>query len=72
MGRDAARARRSLSAARELLAAHWAGEEDGVFAVMAESDRDYAGYVDVLVGEHREQAVLLAADVLGQGRDPRA
>jgi iron-sulfur cluster repair protein YtfE (RIC family) len=41
------------------LAAHWAGEENGIFTVMAAHEEEYATYVDQLVREHRELAVLL-------------
>lgn len=37
----------------EELRSHWRGEEDGVFAVMAEADELYADYIAPLVDEHR-------------------
>jgi hemerythrin-like domain-containing protein len=43
----------------ELLRTHWAGEEQGLFAVM-HADQEYADYIDELAGEHRELAAFLA------------
>ncbi|MFB8143564.1 hemerythrin domain-containing protein [Streptomyces parvus] len=40
------------------LRAHWAGEEQGLFAVMREN-AEYTGYVDALAAEHRELAAFL-------------
>ena len=57
---DVHAARHSLSHMRETLTGHWAGEEAGVFSVMAETDASYAEYVDVLVDEHRSLAAFLA------------
>lgn len=37
----------------EELRSHWRGEENGVFAVMAEADDLYADYIVPLVEEHR-------------------
>ncbi|MFB6896859.1 hemerythrin domain-containing protein [Streptomyces hydrogenans] len=42
------------------LRGHWAGEEAGLFRVMAENE-EYAGYVSALVAEHRELDAFLAA-----------
>ncbi len=57
----------NLPAARDLvreasaeLERHWAGEENGIFTVMAAREEGYAGYVERLVVEHRELAALLA------------
>ncbi|MFE5793035.1 hemerythrin domain-containing protein [Streptomyces sp. NPDC056503] len=54
------RARAALLAAEMavLLRGHWAGEEAGLFRVMAEND-EYAGYVAALVAEHRELDAFL-------------
>ena len=49
-----------VSEAREALASHWAGEENGIFTVMAARDQEYASYVAPLVEEHRELEQLLA------------
>ncbi|MFF2780079.1 hemerythrin domain-containing protein [Streptomyces sp. NPDC058052] len=48
------RARAALLAAEMavLLRRHWAGEEAGLFRVMAENE-EYAGYVAALASEHR-------------------
>ncbi|WP_042402327.1 hemerythrin domain-containing protein [Streptacidiphilus carbonis] len=50
------------------LSAHWRGEEDGLFAVMAQ-DPEYTAYIDDLVREHRELHALLAAADLGDPGD---
>ncbi|GHB04144.1 hemerythrin domain-containing protein [Streptomyces termitum] len=57
---DRARAAELAAEMAVLLRAHWAGEERGLFAVMAENE-EYAAYVDALVREHRELAAFLAA-----------
>jgi len=44
-----------------LLRAHWQGEENGIFQVMAAREQQYADYVRPLVAEHRELAQLLAS-----------
>ena len=49
-----------VSDAREALASHWTGEENGIFKVMAARDDEYASYVAPLVEEHRELEQLLA------------
>ena len=68
LGGDAVRAldHLDLDHARELLAelleelrAHWAGEENGLFAVMS-PDPEFAAYIEPLVAEHRELDALLA------------
>jgi iron-sulfur cluster repair protein YtfE (RIC family) len=60
--------RRELPAATDLLghmhallSPHWEGEENGVFAVMAAREEQYADYVRPLIAEHRELAQLLAS-----------
>src|SRR6185312_10597031 len=67
-GGEAVRAidRGELALARQLLdematelAAHWLGEETGLFAVMAREEL-YAEHIAPLVREHRELAELLA------------
>lgn len=55
-----------VAAMRELLRSHWQGEEDGVFAMMAEADPMYADYVAPLVQEHRELDAFLGAIDLEQ------
>ncbi|MEK0100032.1 hemerythrin domain-containing protein [Streptomyces sp. A475] len=76
---DAVRAleRGDTATARELvvlmsreLATHWRGEEDGLFAVMRD-DPEYTDYIDALVAEHRELAVLLPALDLADPTDVR-
>jgi iron-sulfur cluster repair protein YtfE (RIC family) len=52
----------------EELVAHWAGEENGLFAVMRE-DPEYGDYIDALVREHRELAELLDSVDLGRATD---
>jgi iron-sulfur cluster repair protein YtfE (RIC family) len=53
------------------LAAHWQGEENGIFRVM-QREEEFAGYIAPLIEEHRELADLLAtvdvADVADQRR----
>ncbi|MEV5611934.1 hemerythrin domain-containing protein [Streptomyces sp. NPDC052225] len=55
---DAVAARVLVDTMAAELAAHWKGEEDGLFAAM-HADPEYAGYIDALVAEHRELAALL-------------
>lgn len=55
---DAARRHLGLMAAE--LRAHWEGEENGVFTVMAAREEMYADYVAPLVEEHRELDALLS------------
>ena len=57
---DLGGAARRVSDAREALASHWTGEENGIFKVMAARDEEYATYVAPLVEEHRELEQLLA------------
>lgn len=60
---DHASAQQDLDAFTGILAAHWKGEEDGLFAVL-QLDSAYAAHITPLVAEHRELAALLAdADV---------
>jgi iron-sulfur cluster repair protein YtfE (RIC family) len=42
------------------LASHWAGEENGLFAVMRREEAAYADYIDPLVQEHRDLGYFLA------------
>lgn len=79
---DAARALRrgtpdDIAHARDLVAvmareldAHWAGEENGLFAVMRK-DPEYADYIGQLESEHRELAALLPALDLTDSADVR-
>ncbi|MYW63380.1 hemerythrin domain-containing protein [Streptomyces sp. SID8379] len=55
---DAGRARELVDRMAVELAAHWRGEEDGLFRVMS-ADPEYADYIAALEGEHRELAALL-------------
>ena len=58
-----------VSDAREALASHWTGEENGIFKVMAARDDEYASYVAPLVEEHRElRAVARPPGRLGAER----
>lgn len=50
---------------REELRTHWQGEENGIFAVMADQDEMYADYVAPLIREHRELEEFLATIDLG-------
>ncbi|GAA4882657.1 hemerythrin domain-containing protein [Kitasatospora terrestris] len=61
---DVAGARRLVAPMAEQLRRHWAGEEQGLFAVMRENP-EYTAYVDDLVREHRELADFLAGLDLG-------
>lgn len=56
---DLARARQLLAEMGTELAAHWLGEETGLFRVMA-CEELYAEHIAPLVREHRELAELLA------------
>ncbi|MGW6538309.1 hemerythrin domain-containing protein [Streptomyces sp. NPDC055051] len=55
---DRARAASLAADMTVLLRRHWAGEEAGLFRVMAENE-EYAGYVAALVTEHRELDAFL-------------
>ena len=57
---DLATAGRQLAAMTDELRLHWAGEEEGLFAVMS-SDPEYRDYIAALVAEHRELDRLLSA-----------
>lgn len=57
---DLATAGRQLAAMTDELRLHWAGEEEGLFAVMS-SDAEYRDYIAALVAEHRELDRLLSA-----------
>lgn len=56
---DLSEARRHLDVMAAELRAHWQGEEEGVFRVMAARDEMYAEYVTPLIQEHRELEALL-------------
>ncbi|WP_233213512.1 hemerythrin domain-containing protein [Mycobacterium hubeiense] len=56
---DLARVRHLLAEMATELAAHWRGEETGLFRVMAREEL-YAEHIAPLVREHRELAELLA------------
>lgn len=58
---DAAGAAALVARMRELLLAHWQGEEEGVFAVMSEADAMYADYVAPLMAEHRTLDAFLGS-----------
>ena len=64
-------ARRCVTEMAAGLAAHWMGEENGIFRVM-QRDEEYAEYIAALVSEHRELAELLetvdVADAADQQR----
>lgn len=68
---DTDRARELISLMARELTSHWAGEENGLFAVMR-ADDEYAAYIEALESEHRELAALLAtadpADPTDAGR----
>ncbi|MEU8895216.1 hemerythrin domain-containing protein [Nocardia sp. NPDC048505] len=55
---DIAAAQRDLAELRRRLSEHWAGEEQGLFAVMRD-DPDCAAYIATLEDEHREMTVAL-------------
>ena len=56
---DLDRARHLLDEMATELAAHWQGEETGLFRVMAREEL-FAEHIAPLIGEHRELAELLA------------
>ncbi|NNN38267.1 hemerythrin domain-containing protein [Streptomyces sp. S3(2020)] len=64
------RARELVAVMAKELDSHWRGEENGLFAVMR-SDPEYADYIDALVTEHRELAVLLPSLDLTDAADVR-
>ncbi|MEV0249792.1 hemerythrin domain-containing protein [Nocardia sp. NPDC050712] len=66
---DIAAARQQLAEIERKLREHWAGEEQGLFAVMRD-DPDCADYIEALESEHREMTVALTADITTPaGRD---
>ncbi|MER7175337.1 hemerythrin domain-containing protein [Streptomyces mesophilus] len=67
---DVERARELVAVMARELAAHWAGEENGLFAVMRD-DPEYADYIEDLVREHRELAALLPSLDLTDAADVR-
>ncbi|SDK52184.1 hemerythrin domain-containing protein [Streptomyces indicus] len=67
---DVARARELVAVMARELAAHWAGEENGLFAVMRD-DPEYADYIAGLEREHRELAALLPSLDLTDPADVR-
>ncbi|MFJ8826917.1 hemerythrin domain-containing protein [Streptomyces sp. NPDC102467] len=67
---DPERARALVDRMAVELAAHWRGEEDGLFRVMRE-DPEYADHIAALVSEHRELAALLPTLDLTRPADVR-
>jgi hemerythrin-like domain-containing protein len=65
---DLDQAQRYVREMAVLLAAHWQGEENGIFRVM-QREVEYAAYIAPLVDEHRELARLLATVDLGDVAD---
>ena len=65
---DLAKARGCIQQMAVLLAAHWQGEENGIFKVMQRED-EFAGYIAPLVEEHRELAALLGSVEVGDPVD---
>jgi hemerythrin-like domain-containing protein len=65
---DVDTAQRYVGEMAALLAAHWQGEENGLFRVM-QREAEYAAYIAPLVDEHRELARLLATVDLGDAVD---
>lgn len=65
------RAAELLAAMAEELRAHWRGEENGLFAVMA-ADELFAAHIAPLVREHRElDALLGSVDISDPGDQAR-
>jgi iron-sulfur cluster repair protein YtfE (RIC family) len=58
-------AREMIATMRELLVAHWKGEENGVFVPMAAADEATAEYIATLMSEHRDLDTFLADIDLG-------
>jgi hemerythrin-like domain-containing protein len=52
------------------LAAHWQGEENGLFRVM-QREPEFADYIAPLIEEHRELAELLATVDVSDAMDQR-
>ncbi len=67
---DVERARELVAVMSRELAAHWAGEENGLFQVMR-TDPEYAEYIAALEQEHRELAALLPSLDLTDPEDVR-
>jgi iron-sulfur cluster repair protein YtfE (RIC family) len=65
---DLDKARGCIQMMAVLLAAHWQGEENGIFRVM-QREEEFAGYIAALVEEHRELAQLLASVDVGDPAD---
>jgi hemerythrin-like domain-containing protein len=65
---DLGKAHRCVREMAALLAAHWQGEENGIFRVM-QRDAEYRDYIAPLVEEHRELAELLATVNLDRSTD---
>jgi len=65
---DLVTARKCITDMAAELAAHWQGEENGLFAVMRR-EQEYAEHIDPLVTEHRELAALLATVDVGDPAD---
>jgi iron-sulfur cluster repair protein YtfE (RIC family) len=67
---DLATARSLLDELHVELAPHWAGDENGIFAVMR-PEPEYAAYIEPLVAEHRELSALLTSVDLADPVDQR-
>jgi iron-sulfur cluster repair protein YtfE (RIC family) len=67
---DVEKARGCIEEMAVLLAAHWQGEENGIFRVM-QREPEFADYIAPLVEEHRELADLLATVDVGDAIDQR-
>jgi iron-sulfur cluster repair protein YtfE (RIC family) len=65
---DLAAAGEHVAAMSAELAAHWQGEEKGLFEVMSR-EQEYADYIAPLVDEHRELGELLAGIDLAEPSD---
>lgn len=65
---DLEKAIRCVQEMAVLLAAHWQGEENGIFRVM-QREEEFAGYIAPLIEEHRELAELLATVDVGDSTD---
>jgi iron-sulfur cluster repair protein YtfE (RIC family) len=65
---DLDKARRCIAKMAALLAAHWQGEENGIFRVM-QREEEFAGYIAPLIDEHRQLAELLATVDVGNAAD---
>ena len=67
---DLATVRRCLANMATELAAHWQGEENGLFRVMGR-EPEYADYIGPLIEEHRDLAELLATVDVAAPSDQR-